>query len=69
MFDVMTVANQIEHELRGIFLEKVAAELAGRDFGDADVHRAAHRIARAFRAAPPGTVGSRHEDIRGWTAS
>jgi len=69
MLDVMTAANQIPQELRGIFLQRVAAELAGRDYGDADVHRAAHKVARAFQAAPPGTVGSRHEDIRGWTAS
>jgi hypothetical protein len=70
MFEVMTAANQIPQEVRGIYLQQVAAELqAKKDFGDADVHRAAHKVARAFQAAPPGTVGSRHEDIRGWTAS
>jgi hypothetical protein len=66
MSEVMTVASQIEHELRGIFLEQVAAELAGKDFGDADVHRAAHKIARAFRAAPPAPV---RPDIRSWSVS
>jgi hypothetical protein len=35
------------------------------------VHRAAHRIARALRAAPPVPVRPRRReatDIRGWTA-
>ena len=70
LFDVMTAANQIPRESRGIFLERLAAELVG-DYGDADVHRAAHRIARAFRAAPPAAVPRRHEttDIRGWSVS
>ena len=67
MFEVMTAAKQISWEFRGIFLQQLAAELAGKDFGDADVHRAAHKVARGLRAAPPAVAPQGHETVRGWS--
>jgi len=57
---VMTAAKQISWEFRGIFLQQLAAELAGKDFGDADVHRAAHKVARGVtgRAACGRAAGT-----------
>jgi hypothetical protein len=40
MTDVLTVGRQIPRALRDLYLRSIAAALAGRDFGDGDVHRA-----------------------------
>ena len=41
LVEVMTIAEQVPRGLRGAFLSAVAELLRDRDFGDADVHRAA----------------------------
>jgi hypothetical protein len=54
MQQIAMAARPLPPNLRGGYLERVAALLAGRDFGDGDVHRAvmmAQREAR-FGARP-----------------
>ena len=41
LVEVMTIAEQVPRSLRSAFLSAVAELLRDRDFGDADVHRAA----------------------------
>jgi len=40
MNQIHAIANQVPHPLRDDFLRRVAASLAGSDFGDGDVYRA-----------------------------
>jgi hypothetical protein len=48
MREIHQAAAMVPWELRGVFLERVAAELRGKDLGDGLVHRVAHQIARSI---------------------
>ena len=48
MREIHQAAQTVPWELRGVFLERVAAELRGKDLGDGLVHRVAHDVARAI---------------------
>jgi len=39
-------AHQLPRSLRAAFLQRLAAQLDGRDFGDGELHRVAHAIVR-----------------------
>ena len=45
---LMTTAYQIPRAFRGAYLQRVADERRGKDFGDADVHRACQAAVRAI---------------------
>jgi hypothetical protein len=48
--EIHQAAQMVPWELRGVFLERVAAELRGKDLGDTDglVHRIAYQVARSI---------------------
>jgi len=46
LYEVQQAALSVPYDLRGVFLERVAAELRGRDLGDGLVHRIAYEVAR-----------------------
>lgn len=48
--EIKAAARHVPHHLRGDYLEAVAAALAGRAFGDGDVHRAVIAAARGISA-------------------
>ena len=48
MDEIVTAARHVPRHLRSDYLRMVADALAGRDFGDGDVHRAIVRASREF---------------------
>ena len=48
MREIHQAAAMVPWELRGVFLERVAAELRGKDLGDGLVHRVAYQVARSI---------------------
>jgi hypothetical protein len=50
---VRTVAYQLPRALRSVFLQRLAAQLGGGEFGDGQLHRVAHAIVRELLAPPP----------------
>jgi hypothetical protein len=46
--EVRQAALRVPHDLRQAFLERLAAELRGKDLGDGLVHRVAYQIARSI---------------------
>jgi len=53
MAELRTVIERVPYKHRREFLERVAEQLRGRDFGDGDVHRAAVAAAREITAREP----------------
>jgi hypothetical protein len=49
MREIKTAASPLPSSQRAAYLERIAALLAGRDFGDGDVHRAVVRAQREVR--------------------
>jgi hypothetical protein len=47
----------VPYDLRGAFLERVAAELHGKDLGDGLVHRVAYEVARSITWDAGRTAG------------
>jgi hypothetical protein len=45
--EVRQAALMVPYDLRPTFLERLAAELRGKDLGDGLVHRVAYQVARA----------------------
>jgi hypothetical protein len=62
--ELRTAAAPLPPSLRSAFLQKVAELLDGRDYGDADVHRAAHAAVREL-LTPPRPQPKREEVLRG----
>jgi len=50
--DIRAAAYLLPRALRSAFLQKLAARLAGRDYGDGDVHRAAHAAVHELLTEP-----------------
>jgi hypothetical protein len=49
MREIETAARPLPPSQRGAYLERIAVLLAGRDFGDGDVHRAVVQAQREVR--------------------
>jgi hypothetical protein len=45
LHELMEAARMVPPDLRGVFLERVAAELQGKPLGDGLVHRVAYQVA------------------------
>jgi len=59
LYELMQTAQMVPPDLRDVFLERVAAELRGRDLRDGLVHRVAYEVTRTIawdgeRAAATG---------------
>jgi hypothetical protein len=48
-----TAAAPLPRSLRSAFLQKLAAQLDGREFGDGELHRLVHGLVRELLAPPP----------------
>jgi len=46
--ELMQASETVPHDLRPAFLQRVAAELRGKDLGDGIVWRVAHSIVRTM---------------------
>jgi hypothetical protein len=46
--EVQQAALMVPIELRGLYLERVADQLRGKDLGDGFVHRVAYEVARSL---------------------
>src|SRR5262249_8858441 len=46
--ELMQAAQMVPLDLRDVFLQRVAAELRGKDLGEGLVHRVAYDVARAI---------------------
>ena len=44
--EIHQAAAMVPWELRGVYLERIATELRGKDLGDGLVHRIAYQVAR-----------------------
>jgi len=55
--------------LRSAFLQRLAAQLDGRDFGDGQLHRVAHAIVRELMAPPPKPAQTGGEVLRGFNVA
>ena len=64
--EILTIGYQLPYALHHVYLQRVAAALRDREFGDADVHRIAHATVRAILAEPRDQKRSaRSEVLRG----
>jgi hypothetical protein len=63
---VRTAAHQLPRSLRSAFLQRLAAQLGGREFGDGQLHRVAHAIVRELLAPPSKLAQTGGEVLRGF---
>jgi hypothetical protein len=66
---VRTATHQLPRSLRSIFLQRLAAQLGGREFGDGELHRVAHAIVRELLALPFKPAQTGGEVLRGFNVA